>query len=127
MATERMPMNKIREVLRLRWQLGRTVREAARSLGVSVGVVSKIGARASAAKLTWAMVTALDDESLEHRLYGLPAVLSGKRARPDPVYIHTELRRPGVTLELLHLEYLEQHPRGLRYTAFCDVYRRWRS
>lgn len=42
-------------------------------------------------------------------------------------YLHTELRRPGVTLELLHLEYLEQHPTGLRYTAFCDVYRKWLS
>ncbi len=31
----------------------------------------------------------------------------------------------GVTLELLHLEYLQAHPTGLRYTAFCDVYRRW--
>lgn len=30
-----------------------------------------------------------------------------------------------MTLELLHLEYLEQHPQGLRYTAFCDVYRKW--
>jgi transposase len=26
---------------------------------------------------------------------------------------------------VLHLEYLERHPTGLRYTAFCDVYRRW--
>ncbi len=32
-----------------------------------------------------------------------------------------------MTLELLHLEYLEQHPEGLRYTAFCDAYRRWRA
>jgi transposase len=32
-----------------------------------------------------------------------------------------------VTLELLHLEYLEQHPQGLRYTAFCDTYRQWRA
>ena len=32
MATERMAMRKIREVLRLRWQLGLTVREAARAL-----------------------------------------------------------------------------------------------
>jgi transposase len=127
MATERVPMRKIREVLRLRWQLGRTVREAARSLGVSVGVVSKIGARASTAKLTWEMVEGLEDAALEQRLYGLPAARSGDRVRPDPVYLHTELRRPGVTLELLHLEYLEQHPAGLRYTAFCDVYRRWRS
>lgn len=30
-----------------------------------------------------------------------------------------------MTLELLHLEYLEQHPGGYRYTRFCDLYRRW--
>jgi len=41
--------------------------------------------------------------------------------------MHREVRRPGVTLELLHLEYLEEHPDGLRYTAFCDTYRRWLS
>jgi len=55
MATERMAMRKIREFLRLRWQLGLTVREAARSLGVSLGVVSKMGARATTADLTWVM------------------------------------------------------------------------
>ena len=53
MATERMAMRKIREVLRLRWQVGRTVRETARALGVSLGVVSKMGARATTAGLTW--------------------------------------------------------------------------
>jgi transposase len=30
-----------------------------------------------------------------------------------------------VTLELLHLEYLEHHPNGYRYTEFCEFYRRW--
>ena len=127
MATERMATRNIREVLRLRWQLGLTVREAARSLGVSLGVVSKMGARATTAGLTWAKVESLDDVALEEQLYGRPVALTAERARPDPIYIHTELRRPGVTLELLHLEYLEQHPEGLRYTAFCDVYLRWRA
>ncbi len=28
-------------------------------------------------------------------------------------------------LKLLHLEYLEQHPDGYRYTRFCDLYRAW--
>lgn len=125
MATERLPMRKIREVLRLRWQLGRTVREAARGLGVSAGVVSKMSTRAAKAGLTWEIVEALDDATLEERLYGRPASPSKERPRPDPVHIHTELRRPGVTLELLHLEYLEQHPDGYRYTVFCDTYREW--
>jgi hypothetical protein len=40
-------------------------------------------------------------------------------------YLHAERRKPGVTLELLHLEYLEQHPEGYRYTQFCELYRRW--
>ncbi len=44
---------------------------------------------------------------------------------PDWAYFHAERKKPGVTLELLHLEYLEQHPAGYRYTRFCDLYRQW--
>lgn len=124
MATERLQVRQIREVLRLRAQ-GRTVREVARSLGRSVGAVQTTSARAKAAGLTWEAAEQLSDAALEERLYGRPAPLGGDRPRPDPVYVHQELRRPGVTLELLHLEYLEAHPGGLRYTAFCDDYRRW--
>jgi transposase len=121
-------MRKVREVLRLRWQLERTVREAAGSLGVSAGVVSKMSTRAAKAGLTWEIVETLDDATLEERLYGrLVAPTTEGRPRPDPVYIHTELRRPGVTLELLHLEYLERHPDGYRYTVFCDTYREWHA
>jgi hypothetical protein len=36
-----------------------------------------------------------------------------------------ELRRPGVTLQLLHLEYLDKNPNGYRYTAFCGHYAAW--
>ncbi len=39
--------------------------------------------------------------------------------------MHRERHRPGVTLDLLHQEYLEREPNGLRYTAFCDRYREW--
>ena len=57
---------------------------------------------------------------------GGPRCPQGERPVPDCVYLHTELRKPGVTLELLHQEYLEQHPTtGYRYTQFCDFYRRW--
>lgn len=127
MPMERLPMRKIRDVLRLRWQLKRTVREAARGASVSVGVAQKVGARAAAAGLTWEAVEALDDVALEERLYGRPNAPGDDRPRPDPVYMHRELRRVGVTLELLHLEYLEEHPSGLRYTAFCETYRRWHA
>jgi len=53
MATERLPMRQIREILRLRRQQGLSVRETARALGVSVGVVSKTASRAEKAGVTW--------------------------------------------------------------------------
>src|SRR5436309_4371209 len=59
------------------------------------------------------------------RVYGPPTPPTHHRAVPDGAYLHAERRKPGVTLELLHLEYLEQHPDGYRYTQFCEVYRRW--
>ena len=64
-------------------------------------------------------------DALEQRLYGPKVTGRAARPVPDPTWIHTELRRTGVTLELLHLEYLQQHPDGYRYSAFCAHYRDW--
>ncbi len=125
MATERLEMNTIREILRLRWKQELSVRETAASVGRSVGVVQKVSAQAQEAGLDWTAIEALDDAALEGRMYRRAAAPTNERPRPDPIYIHKELRRTGVTLELLHLEYLEEHPDGLKYTAFCEVYRRW--
>ena len=126
MAAERLSMRQIREVLRQKWALGVSHRAVAQSLGVGLGTISSVVSRAQAAGLDWAQVKGLSDDVLEGRLYGRPEV-AGQRQRPAPdcAWIHAERRRPGVTLELLHLEYLEQHPDGYRYTRFCDRYRDW--
>lgn len=119
-------MRKTREILRLRWEQKRSVRETGASVGASAGVVDKAVNRARKAGLDWPGVCAISDEELEKRLYGSGVKQGGAaRPQPDPLYMHAELRRTGVTLELLHLEYLEEHPDGYQYTAFCDVYRRW--
>lgn len=123
---ERMAMSRTKEVLRLRWRLKLSVREVSRATSTSTGVVSKTESRARAAGLTWDQVAAMSEAELERRLYGGPKHWRGPtRPTVDPAWIHRELRRVGVTLELLHLEYLQEHPDGYRYTAFCDHYRRW--
>lgn len=127
MATERLSMVTIREILRLKWGLGKSHREAAQSLGISAGAVGTVMRRAQAAGLTWEQAEALGEDELEARLYGPTRPAGEERPRPDPVWIHLERRRPGVTLRLLHLEYLEQHPNGYGYTTFCNVYRDWLS
>ena len=126
MATERLSMRHTREILRQRYTLGRSHRAIAQSLSISHGAVGATVVRAQAAGLDWAQVQALTDDALEARLYGRPEAAGGRqRPVPDCAYVHAERRKPGVTLELLHLEYLEQHPDGYRYTRFCDLYRRW--
>jgi transposase len=127
MATERLSMRVLREIFRQRWVLGQAHRAVARSTGRSVGAVHEALRRAREAGLDWAQVQTMTDAALEAALYRRPAVAGPHRARPQPdcVYLHTERRKAGVTLQLLHLEYLERHPDGYRYTQFCDVYRRW--
>lgn len=119
-------MRKTREILRQKWELGRSYREIESALGVSHGAVSKTISRAKGARLTWDDVQALTDVALEARLYP-PLQGDGRGRRPEPDYavMHAERSRPGVTLQLLHLEHLEKHPDGHRYTQFCEGYRQW--
>jgi transposase len=125
MATPRLPMRKAREILRQKQQCGLSHREVARSVGVSPGSVGDVVGRAKLVGLDWEAAQHLSEDELQQALYGRP--LPGERTRPMPdlVYLHTQLRQPGVTLALLHVEYLEKHPNGYRYTAFCEFYRRW--
>ena len=72
---------------------------------------------------SWEAIAGLNEEELEAQLYDAKKTLA--RAAPDCLWIHTQRQRRGVTLELLHLEYLERYPTGYRYTQFCEYYRRW--
>lgn len=120
-------MRQVKEVLRQKWVLGRTHRDIAQSLGIGAGSVGDTMSRAKSAGLSdWTSVAEQTEEELERRLYGprLPATTT--RPLPDPVELDVELRRKGVTLQLLHVEYLERHPDGYRYTQFCQHYRQWK-
>lgn len=118
-------MHRIREILRQKWALGRSHRDVAASVGVSAGVVGKTVIRARGAGLDWSEVEVLDDEQLDQRLYGRRNLGDPNRPEPNCEFIHRERQKRGVTLELLHLEYLQAHPNGYKYTQFCDRYRRW--
>jgi transposase len=117
-------MQHAREILRQKLALGRSHREVAKSLGVSPSTVATVFADARSLGLDAAAIEALTDAELEARLYA-KASPTCMLPEPDCAALHLELRRPGVTLALLHVEFLAAHPDGLRYTAFCDRYRVW--
>jgi transposase len=127
MAAKRLLMRKIREILRLKHDLGRSHRHIAAQLGISVGSVSEVARRAGGAGLGWPLPADLDDAELERRLYGQSTAAPGRRPLPVWSKIHQELKRVGVTLQLLWLEYREDHADGYQYTQFCEHYRRWRK
>lgn len=127
MPGQRMSMRNVREILRLKLSLGLSHREAAASCGTSAGFVGGLVVRAAALGLQWEDIAALDDAALESKLATKTPKGQADRALPDFAVIDIERRRPGVTLRLLHLEYLETNPDGYQYTQFCQHYRDWLS
>ena len=116
----RLPMRKIRDVLRLS-AAGLSKRKIAASLGISATAAGDCLRRAGRAGVVWPLPEGVTDEALERRLYP-PSAIAAKESRPRPDWaaIHRELRRPGVTLQLLwEAQHRAAYPDGYGYSRFC--------
>jgi transposase len=121
-------MRKIREILRLAIGEGLSRRQVAASTGSPYSTIADHLARAERAGLSWPLPDGMDDGQLEARLFAKPeAPPAASRPLPHWPTVHRELRRKGVTLQLLHMEYKERHPDGYGYTQFCRRYRAWQG
>ncbi len=127
MPAERLPMRKVREVLRLKYACGASARVIAQSVGIGRSAVAEYIRRAAVIGITWPIPAELDDAALERKLFA-PAGYNPPRSKPLPDFghVHAELRRRGVTLVLLWEEYRGAHPDGYGYSRFCDLYGEWR-
>ena len=124
MPARRLLMRKIREVLRLKHEQGLSHQAVAQACAVGVGTVNRYLQRAAQRGLGWPLPDDLDDAALEARLFPRAAPVHD-RIRPDCAYIHRELKRDSVTLQLLWEEYAQIHPDGYGRTQFCEIYRQW--
>ncbi len=125
MLRPRSAMRKIREVLRLTFGEGLNRRQVGAAVALPSTTVADYVARARRAGLGWPLPESLDDRQLEERLFVSAAPSPVTRPLPDWATVHRELRRPGVTLQLLHLEYKERASNGYQYSQFCRHYWRW--
>ncbi len=121
-------MRKAREILRLKHELGLSNRQIGRSVHLSHVAVGNYLGMAKEAEIGWPIPPELDDEQLKDLLYASQKP-EGKAARPLPPmdWVHTELRKKSVTLQLLWEEHRRDHPDGYGYTQFCEYYNRYRS
>ena len=118
-------MRKIREVLRLHHEAGLSQKKIAQAIGISKGAVAKYLSLSRAQGFEWPLPPEVDDAALEQRLFPV-AERPVRLVEPDFGVIHQELKRKGVTLQLLWSEYMTVHgERAYRYSRFCDLYREW--
>ena len=127
MAAQRLRVRQIRNVLKLHYENGLPQREIARVCGIGNGTVAECLRRARKVGLVWPLPEELTDEALEQQLYRSGDASEVAKAQPDLASIHRELSRPGVTLQLLWVEYRDIHPDGYGYSRFCELYQRFRS
>ena len=125
MPARRVPVRKIREVLRLKFELGLDNRQIARSCSIPHSSIANYLKRAEAAGLAWPLPPDLRDADLESRLFPMvPANPGGPL--PDFASMHTQLlRHKHLTLDLLWQEYKQTYPEGYQYSWFCELYGRW--
>ena len=125
MPTPRITMRQLRQTLRLHLESGLSLRECAQALGAPKSTVGDAIRMARVAGVDWAVAQSLSDEELEARLYRLPGRRPFQQLEPDHAFVHQELKRPGVTLQLLWEEYARGNDMAHRYTSFCVKYRAW--
>jgi transposase len=119
-------MRKIRDLLRLRFEEHLSIRDVSASLQMPFTTVTDHLRRAKAAGLSWPLPEDLGDDALEALLFASRPLPGTAHPLPDWRKVHRELRRPGVTLMLLWLEYRECFPDGYAYSQFCLLYKAWR-
>lgn len=116
-------MRTIREILRLHLEHSLSQRAIARACAVSPTTVGDHLERITRAGLDWPSIVVLDDSSLKTVLFPEGSTVS-RRPLPDFDYLRKEMKRKGVTLQLLWEEYRAIHPDGYGRTQFFDLYRR---
>lgn len=119
-------MRKIEEVLRLKWGHKLSNRQIAKSCLISHSTVREYLDRARLAGLSWPLDPTLDHATVESMLFPeRPSLPSDQRSMPSMDYLFREMKRKGVTLQLLWYEYRQANPEGYQYSQFCHRYRQW--
>ena len=120
-------MKMIKTILKLHLESKLSSRQISNALSIPKSTVTDYVRRLKSADITLRDLDGVSDEEVYRRLF--PESSSGpqrfNKVLPDFTWIHTELKRKHVTLQLLWEEYREEHPdgSGLRYSWFCHLYR----
>ena len=125
-----LSMRKLREILRLCLEYQMGDREIGRSLSISHSTVGRYRSLVQKAGLSYAQIQQMDDKQLELAMKnsskeGGSVEKENSRPQPDWEWVHKELKKKGVTMQLLWQEYKEIHPEGYQLSQFYRHYNEW--
>ena len=128
MARKRLTMKKIKEVIRLKYEVGLSNRAIAGACKVSNSTVGEYLRRAEAIGIRWPLGE-IGEEELYLKLFPEKEAQEPESKRPLPNWeeVQKEKRQKGVTLQLLWQEYKEKYPDGYQYSQYCEHYQRWKK
>ncbi len=119
-------MRKIDEVCRLRLKMGLGINQIAGACNISKSTASTYVNKIEALKLSYEELLSMDEEAVYKLLFPAAAEMPvSDKAIPDFEYLTKELKKKGVTLQLLHEEYLRDNPSGYSRSQFYEKYRNY--
>jgi len=121
----RVKVRKAKEILRLHYEKRLSSRAIARSCNISPTTVCEYLERASKANLAWETLSSIDDESLAKVLHPERIQREPVKKMPDMNWLHKELKKKAVTLQLLWEEYKASNPDGYNRSQFYYLYKEW--
>lgn len=116
------------KVLQLKFDRKLSNRTIGLTLNISPSTVFEVLARFKASSTPWPLPETLTPEAIESLIFPEKKASVLTPVLPDWLHIDTEMRRPGVTRQLLWTEYRAQAgKRALGYSQFCRRYRSWKK
>jgi len=121
----KLPIDTQRKILRLVSGSPLSNRAIAQVVQVSHNTVRALRDQLALSGETWDSLKGLDNNAFAaHLNYARPTV-SQRKAVPQWIEIHEQLRQRDMTLELLWQEFREGEPSGVSYAQFTRYYRAW--
>jgi transposase len=125
---ERVSVRKMKEALRLSYELKLTQTQIARSCNIGQSSVFRHLKRFKESGLTWPLPGDRDDRILEELLFAKPGPQPGQHPAVDFVAVDRQLQaHKHTSLQLLWEEYRGTQPEGYRYSYYCEMYRKWKA
>lgn len=127
MANKRICMRKVRELLQLKYQQNYSARQAAKTVGIGKTAATEYLAGFKSSGLDYSCVVGMSDSEL------FKAIAKKKQTENERytdlcdqfTYFETELKRTGVTLQILWEEYKSSRIDFYGHSQFCHHFHHW--